>query len=448
MARASDILGLNARSQLFSYKYNSVKGRSIASSKIRTKRILREHGIPVPEIYALFKSVKKVYKYNWNQLPSSFALKPNGGLGGEGIVIVKRRARDPENKNKSLSGAWVTTSKQKIDIEDLKLHTLDIIEGAYSIKNLPDIAFIEEFIGRHKAFKKFAFRGTPDIRVIVFNKVPVMAMLRLPTRESGGRANLHQGAIGVGIDITTGVTTKSYWKGKYIKFKPESKRKLNGLKIPKWSSVLKIAVETQIATDLGYLGVDIVLHPERGPMVLEINYMPGLEIQMVNQAGLKKRLERVEDLNVRDAEHGVNIAKALFAARFSDRVKAEEGIKTVKVFEKIRIKSKKGKKTIVPAKIDTGAWRTSISQKLAQDLGLLEKDNILWTKTVKSSLGKQERPVINLTFWLAGRKIQTPASVAKRGYLKFPVIIGRKNLKGMNIDADVSAEEKREKLKK
>ncbi|HBZ98517.1 MAG TPA: alpha-L-glutamate ligase-like protein, partial [Pseudomonas sp.] len=39
----------------------------------------------------------------------------------------------------------------------------------------------------------------PDIRIIVLMGYPIMAMLRLPTRQSGGKANLHQGAIGVGV---------------------------------------------------------------------------------------------------------------------------------------------------------------------------------------------------------------------------------------------------------
>jgi len=86
------------------------------------------------------------------------------------------------------------------------------------------------------------------------------------------------------------------------------------------------------------------------------------------------------------------------------------------------------------AKIDTGAWRTSISEKLAEELGLLTADNILWTKKFKSSLGVQVRPVVSVTFWLAGRKIITPASVAKRMALKYQMIIGRKNLKGFLVE--------------
>jgi len=449
--KISHVLGLNARSKLFSYEYNTARGKGIASSKIRTKRVLKKAGIPVPEIYGKFVSPEDFLRFDWKSLPGSFALKPNKGLGGEGIIIVKKRAllRQSADQGKLLrqargklqrltpsEPAWITTDRRRVTVDDLKLHTMDILEGAYSLRNVPDIAFIEEYVGRHKAFRKYAYRGTPDIRVIVFSKVPVMAMLRLPTKESGGRANLFQGAIAVGIDIATGITTNAYWHEGYLVHKPGTKRKLHGIKIPKWTQILTMAVRCQEVTGLGFLGADIVLHPEKGPMVLELNYQLGLKIQLANRAGLRKRLERVEGLTVRDAEHGVKIAKALFAASFADRVRAEEGIRTISARQPITLKGlrpdKKRKK--VTAKIDTGAWRTSISRSLAEELGLLDAGNILWKKRVRSSLGVEERPVIALTFWLAGRKITTPASVAKRMALKYPVIVGRKNLKGFLIE--------------
>jgi len=188
-----------------------------------------------------------------------------------------------------------------------------------------------------------------------------------------------------------------------------------------------------MVSGLGYLGVDIILHPEKGPMVLELNAQPGLQIQLANMTGLKKRLERVEDLEVRDAEHGVKIAKALFAERYLDRVKAEEGIKIVNFREKVSIIDVNGNKVETDAKIDTGAWRSSIDREYALSLGLLSKDNILWTKVFKSSLGKEERPVINLKFYLAGRLVKTIASIADRSGLKVKLIVGRRDLIGFLV---------------
>jgi len=426
--KTTDILGMNARTRLYTSRYNTRRAKKIADSKIQTDKILQKAGVPKPEILAKFKDSEDIYSFDWNSLPSRFALKPSRGLGGEGIVVVKKKIED---------GVWMSSSKQKVTVEDLKLHVQDILEGAYSMGNEPDVAFIQEYVGRHKAFKKYAFRGTPDIRIIVFNKIPVMAMLRLPTKESGGRANLHQGAIAVGIDIATGITTKALWHGEYILLKPGTKRKLRGIKIPKWNTMLKIAVEAQIASGLGYCGVDIVLHPEKGPMIIELNAQPGLQIQLANGEGLQRRLNRVDDMEVRDAEHGVSIAKALFAGRFSDRVKAEEGIKTIKSVEVVKIRDVYGKKHKILAKIDTGAWSSAIDENLAKELGILRKENILWYKRKWSALGEEKRPVIKVTVWLSGRKISSEFSVSDRTNLRYPIIIGRTDLRGFLVSPEI-----------
>ncbi len=428
--KISSILGLNARSQLYSYRYNNKKGRKVCNSKILTERFLKKLGVPVPNIFNVFRRPQDVLNFNWDSLPSSFALKPSRGLGGQGIIVVKKRASSP-------TSGWITTQRTIVSIDDLKLHTLDILEGAYSLGNEPDVAFIQEYVGRHKAFRKYAFRGTPDIRIIVFNKVPIMAMLRLPTRESQGKANLHQGAIGVGIDIATGITVKAILNGKFIKYKPGSERKLNGIKIPLWTTILKTAVNAQIASGMGYLGVDIVLDPEKGPMVLEMNAQPGLQIQLCNSSGLRKRLDRIEDLDVRDADHGVNIAKAIYVSSFSNKVRLEEGIKTLNTIEKVKVFKYKAKNKLeVLAKIDTGAYRTSIDRTLAKDLGLLNKDNILWKDKYeyRSAVGLQSRPVIGIKYILGGKKIISSASVANRSKMKTMLLIGRRDMAGFLVD--------------
>jgi alpha-L-glutamate ligase-like protein len=427
--KISSILGLNARAQSYTYRYNSRRGKNIADSKIQTASVLRRNGVPHPKIYKKFRDPGGVLTFDWNSLPDKFVLKPSRGLGGEGIIVVKRKL-----KNVLVSKTtWLTTQKERVTSEDLKLHAIDILEGAYSMGNVPDVAFIQEYVGRHPAFKRWAYRGTPDIRIIVFNKVPVMAMLRLPTKESGGRANLHQGAMGVGVDIATGITTRAIWHGNQIVFKPGTTRKLRGIKIPSWNLILETAVKAQIASSLGYIGIDIVLHPDKGPMVLEMNAQPGLQIQLANMEGLRKRLDRVDDLEVRDAAHGVSIAKALFAGRFADRVSVEEGIKTIGTRELVKIVNSNRRKIEVWAKVDTGAWRSSIDKSLARDLGLMGKGDVILSKTFKSTLGTEKRPLINIKYYLAGRAIDTVVSVANRSKLRRPFIIGRRDLGGFTI---------------
>lgn len=425
--KSAHILGLNARSQHFTFSANTRQGKRIAKSKILTSRHLKKLGIPTPKIYKKFFKPQDIFDFDWNTLPESFALKPSKGLGGGGIIVIKRRSKD--------RSYWTTTTKDKITADDMKLHILDILEGAFSTGSIPDSAFIQEYVGRHKAFTRYAYRGTPDIRVIVYNKVPVMAMLRLPTKESGGRANVHQGAIAVGIDLASGITTKAVWHGNQIRYKPESNRKLSGIKIPHWTEVLEIAAKCTAIPGLGYMGVDIVMHPERGPMVLEINSQPGLQIQLANGSGLKKRLERVEDLDVVDYEEGVKIAKAIFSERFSDRAKPQE---TIKAVEEIFIKNAHGRKQKVLAKIDTGAWSSAIDIKLARSMKIYSKSRKNITRRKLSALGEEHRPVINVVMWLAGKRIKTLMTVADRSKLRYPVIIGRIDLDGFLINPIIS----------
>lgn len=446
--KLSSILGINARTQLFAYRFNSVKGKKAADSKIQTDRILRKNDIAHPVLYAKFKKLSDLERFDFGKLPSSFALKPSRGMGGEGIIVVKKRADD--------GNGWITTDRKKVTVSDIKFHILDILEGAFSMGNIPDVALIQEYVGRHKVLQKYSFRGTPDIRVIVFNKIPIMAMLRLPTRESGGRANLHQGAIAVGVDIATGITTRAYWKGRFIKYKPsykikrfgpfgifkkvlkeDTKRKLNGIRIPNWDGVLETAVKAQEASGMGYLGVDIVLHPEKGPMVLELNAQPGLQIQLANRAGLKRRLEKVDDMEVKTYEQGIKIAKSLFYANFAHSVKNKDEIKRIGAVEEINIKDSNGKMVSVLAKMDTGAWSSSIDKSFAKELGIFDENNILIYKNAISALGREKRPVIPVTCEISGRKIKGYFTVSNRKHLTYKVNIGRTELKGFLVDAQI-----------
>lgn len=421
-----DLLNINSRNRLFLI-YNNKKGRHIADSKILTKKILQKNGLPVPKLYTVFKNNKQVNKFAWEELEGNFVIKPIHGYAGEGIIMVKKRGK--------WAGEWILMDNQEVTTADLRFHIADIFAGRYSLKDNPDQAFVEERIKIHPIFKQYAFQGTPDIRIIVFNRIPVMAMLRLPTAESGGRANLHQGAIGTGIDLATGITTYGVYRNYPLKIIPHSGKKINGLKLPFWDEILFNAVKAQEAIpQLGYMGIDFVLDKKEGPMILEINARPGLSIQICNQAGLYRRLTRVQGLEVRDAEHGVRIAKSLFAERFADRVAAEKGIKILQVLELVQIKIGKKKWFETTAKVDTGAFRSSIDSTLAKSLGLLTPDNVLYSRHYRSSMGqKRVRKVISLNIKLCGRRLKTSVNVIDRQRMNTPMLIGRQDLVGFLI---------------
>jgi alpha-L-glutamate ligase-like protein len=164
----------------------------------------------------------------------------------------------------------------------------------YSLGGQPDKVLIEYRVHFDPIFEAISYQGVPDIRVIVFLGVPVMSMVRLPTRMSGGKANLHQGAIGAGIDITNGTTLTAVWRNNIVTEHPDTGNPVTGVRIPHWDMLLHIAARCYELTGLGYIGVDLVLDKDKGPLILELNARPGLSIQIANRSGLLPRLKLVE----------------------------------------------------------------------------------------------------------------------------------------------------------
>lgn len=423
---------------------NSVWGRTFADSKYRTKRRLAKAGVGVPKLIKRFRSVEELDNFVWESLEGNFVIKPVSGMGGKGIMIVRGRAK--------WAGEWHLMDGSIVNIADIKRHCGEILMGRFNSHGMTDDVLVEERIKIHPMFLSLTRSGTPDVRVIVYNNVPVMAMLRVPTVKSGGKANLQQGAIGLGVDLATGISTFGIeGKGEEIKkvydYKKKKWRKANGIKIPFWREILETAVKCQmVVPGLEFLGVDIVLDKEKGPMVLELNARSGLSIQICNKAGLKIRMEKIEDVEVKSVNHGLTLAKYLFGESFFEKVEDKSEKKVIEPLEKIKIKIGKGKKNVVEvrAKVDTGAYRSSIDEVLAKDLGLLSMDRILYYRHYRSSLGKHnDRPVIGLTFWLKGRRVMTAVNVADRRKLRTKFLLGRKDLGGFLVSA--KAVDKKEK---
>lgn len=422
MAKLKHLLGMNARNFLFIQASNPKKLKILVDDKLKTKEMLELAHLSTPEIYKVFRTLREVENFDWKSLPNSFVIKPGMGFGGGGILVVY-------GKKKS---GWTRQDGTEISLKDIKFHIMDILDGNFSLSNVPDIAFIEKKLKTHRFFKKISYRGTPDIRVIVYNKIPVMAMMRLPTQESAGRANIHQGAVAVGIEIASGITTKAWWKSRIIRYFPGAKkRKLNGLKIPDWDEILYLASEAQQASGLGFLGVDIVLDRDDGPQILELNARPGLAIQNANLAPLKRRLERVEDLKVKDTEKAVRVAKELFGGEIERTIEEVSGRPVIGHLTHVEILDKKKKRFPLMAKIDTGAWHTTMCYSIAEKLGIADK--VIGAKRVRNVLGHEERPIIPMIFYLAGKKIITEAFLADRSQMKHDMIIGRRDLKGFFV---------------
>ncbi|MFA6024629.1 MAG: tyrosine/phenylalanine carboxypeptidase domain-containing protein [Candidatus Gracilibacteria bacterium] len=396
---------MNARNLLYVRPFNKKKAIRLADDKLKTKHFLSARGIPVPRLYGVIRSVSELEEFNFSTLPKSFVLKPNLGFGGEGIIPIV------DNKGSS----FVKSSGSLIEEDELREHISDILEGRFSISELQDTAFFEQLIICDPRLAQFCYKGIPDIRILVHNLVPVMAMLRLPTRESDGKANLHQGAVGVGVDIAKGTATHTVYKGKIVDEIPGA-GSIRGFVIPYWDELLLIASRIQLATNLGYCAVDLSLDRNAGPMLLEINAHAGLGLQIANLAPLRKRLEKVHGIQVSSPEKGVRIAQEIFGHKVTKEVK--ESREVIGNEEEIKIIAPQEVRHVW-ASINPLLESSVVDEELAKDLGLVEKTELGQLK-MKISLGK--------------KRIQTLAYTDDFSKKNYGMLIGRRDLSGFLID--------------
>ena len=275
------VLGMNSRNRNYVNQLNSTELLDLAADKLRSKDVLKEAGVPVAKTYADCKSFRELPEFMQTLSDlGAFALKPNRGSQGNGIMIVRSR----DGKNFITAGGKVRTA------EELSRHVGEILNGSFSQSGDEDYAYVEPLLSQHAELSRLSDLGLSDIRVILHKQRPVSAMLRLPTEKSGGKANLHQGAVGLAIDIETGKVTNAALRGTNTDTHPDTGAELIGFKIPKWREIIEIAKASAEAIPLGYIGVDICIDHDRGPLVLEVNGRPGIEIQNVQQKGLVESL--------------------------------------------------------------------------------------------------------------------------------------------------------------
>ncbi|KXK26678.1 MAG: Ribosomal protein S6--L-glutamate ligase [candidate division WS6 bacterium OLB20] len=453
------VLGLNERGLRYIRKYNKPSAIEIADNKLSTKEVLNAADIPTPKLIDVIPGQVAFENFDWTQLPKSFVMKPVMGLEGGGIELLY---------NKDKEGRWIKSDKSKVDVDDLKQKGRGILEGRYSLYNAPDTIMFEERIKPHKSFKYYTYKGTPDVRVIVFNKIPVMAMLRLPTRESEGKANLDKGAIGVGIDIAKGATTNAIQgKAGEIEFIPGTRLRVSGLKIPYWNQILEYAIRAQEATGLYFAGIDFLIDRDQGPVIVEMNARPGLSIQLANEDGLRWRLGKAAHVRVKTHDKGIRLAKDLFGGEIDEEIASVSGKEVIGIYENVSLINTNGQELQTKAKIDTGADSTSVDVSLAHRLGysdLIERWNALNlpaeipreegkrlekelqetlvneieelvdVQYVRSSHGSSLRPYIRLNMRIKDTLFETKASLYDRSKLTYPVIVGRKSLTRFLVD--------------
>lgn len=283
--RRKAIVGMNFRNIELIGRYNPRSRYPLVDNKLMTKSLATESGVKVTELYATVERQSQLRKLHDILLPySSFVIKPDHGSGGKGIVVIVRRDGD----------TFIKSSAEALSLNDLRKHLSNILSGLYSLGGRYDTAIIEKVVEFDPIFEHYSFEGVPDIRIIVYRGFPVMAMMRCPTRASDGKANLHQGAVGVGLDLRDGSALSSVVRDTPVTHHPDTHHDFAQLQVPQWQEVLTTAASCYEMTGLGYLGADVVFDRSQGALLLELNARPGLAIQIANGIGLHSRLAQID----------------------------------------------------------------------------------------------------------------------------------------------------------
>ncbi|MEL7537262.1 MAG: alpha-L-glutamate ligase-like protein [Pseudomonadota bacterium] len=283
--RHSGVLGINERNSDYIMRCNPRRLFPLVDNKVNTKNLAIGAEMAVPELYGLVQSQADARRLGEIiNTRESFVIKPASGSGGDGIVVIDGRRK----------GRFRTIGGRLVALDDLVHHVSNIVGGQYSLTGAPDSAIVEYCVRFDPLFEQVSFRGVPDVRVVVYRGYPVMAMVRMPTQASDGKANLHQGAVGAGVDLATGLTLRGVQGNSPIDEHPDTGYPIAGVAIRRWPFILESAARCYDVTGLGYLGVDMVIDRDLGPLILELNARPGLNIQIANASGLRPRLDIVD----------------------------------------------------------------------------------------------------------------------------------------------------------
>lgn len=298
------MLGINRRNADYIMRYNPRHLYPLVDDKLLTKKLAIEAGIAVPELYAVIEIQHQIADLpSFVEKHKDFVIKPSHGSGGNGILVI----------DGSFGRNYRKANGDLMSVEAIEHHISNILTGMYSLGGISDSALIEYRVKFDPFFSHISYQGVPDIRVIVFRGVPVAAMVRLPTRASDGKANLHQGAMGIGIELANGRSSYGVCRNQSTTSHPDTGYPTTDIEIPHWQEILRLAIRCADTVGLGYLGVDIVMDRDLGPLMLELNARPGLSVQIANQRGLTKNLEKVEAVKElpTDIDERVALAQSL-----------------------------------------------------------------------------------------------------------------------------------------
>lgn len=274
----ADVVGMNFRNRELVEALNPRSEISVARNKIATKSRLEKHQVAVAPTIAVIEQARDIPKV-YDELCRSgraFVVKPARSAQGRGILLCRRATDD----------GIQTLSGKVLAGHELLFHFHQILHGEFSFGRPDDAILIEQLLETDTNWILPDLCGAPDLRIVICQDQFLLAMARLPTAASDGRANLHCGAVGIGIDLKTGLTRGGVHRDRPIDCHPDTGAILANRPIQDFDICLELAKRCNRAFKLGFIGIDLMRDINLGPVVLEVNARPGLGLQIANRVGL------------------------------------------------------------------------------------------------------------------------------------------------------------------
>ena len=239
--------------------------------------------------YAPFFSNKVNFHKNFKKYVKRSCVSYDEGLDAVTEFIKNHDSivRKPIN---GLGGASV----EKIDTKDIQ----DIKEFYEKLKE--ENCFLEELVIQNKEWSKLNPKSLNTVRVVTYCLNGKSKVLFAVARIGSGKSivdNFHQGGVGVKVNIEKGCL-----EGNTIdKANNENPNtlltnvKVDGFKIPYWKEIIQMTEEAAKVNDnVNIVGWDVGITDD-GPLLIEGNRGPGMDIiQVLYKRGVKPELEEIK----------------------------------------------------------------------------------------------------------------------------------------------------------
>jgi hypothetical protein len=257
-----------------------------------------EFGIPLPKTLGMYDPVAGITKSGerlstsgdllhllLQERPQSLAIKPVGGIMGQGVIILKEIRYSGSAVSAVINTGHEIAFSDLSKVVDRQSGVQYYMAGGYEL-DLPGY-ILQEKVEQHEVLNNIAPYTLNTLRIVTFldhaGDVDVhFAVLRVGRKGNVGE-QWNAGGLSIAVNPESGVlgagVLKPKYGGNWVETHPDSGTRFKGQQLPFWDEVLNLCIRAaKITPRLRTIGWDVALTPS-GPVLIEGN--PDWDLPMV-----------------------------------------------------------------------------------------------------------------------------------------------------------------------